>query len=154
MKPTARRLLAGAAGGLAAGLVLSALMARADVKDGTSELVKLQRRTAAKVRGGEADEQAGSGAGEALMAHGGHLALSALAGAAYGAATRNGSPVRDGLLFGAVFWTLAYGVTGPALGVTPAPWRDTAGSLAQHGALHALFGVLTGFTTDGIERRL
>jgi hypothetical protein len=48
---------------------------------------------------------------------------------------------------------LAYGVVGPAVGVTPKPWRDSPGSLAQHGLLHAVFGVGTAILADRLIQR-
>jgi hypothetical protein len=156
MRDTARHLAAGAAGGLAGGLVLSAVMLGLEARSGeASDLVRLQRRTAGRVGRPRRGERAPPTAAEEASAHAGHLALSAVAGAAYGVLKRDGtSPVAAGLAFGLGFHALAYGLVGPALGVAPRPWRDGAGSLVQHGLLHALFGAVTGVAADRLARRL
>jgi hypothetical protein len=90
-----------------------------------------------------------------MSAHAGHLTLSAIAGAAYGAMPPRGArPVPAGLAFGLGFFALAYGLVGPALGVTPKPWRGSPGSFLRQGMLHALFGVTTAAVADGLARRL
>ncbi|WP_246045322.1 catalase [Rubellimicrobium roseum] len=145
---TMRHAVAGAAGGLAAGLLLSGVIAGMGAAQGrASELVTLERRTLGRP---EHPDRSGSAREEAL-GHGGHLALSALAGAGYGAVHKGeGSPVAAGLAFGVGFWALAYGVVGPALGVTPRPWRDEPANLAQHALLHAVFGVATALAADRV----
>ena len=154
MGATLRHAAAGAAGGLAAGLLLSAAIAGMGAAQGkASELVALERRAARRAGRPPRRGDAPGTAGEEAISHGGHLALSALAGAGYGAASgRDASPAAAGLAFGAAFWALAYGVVGPALGVTPKPWRDSPSSLAQHGILHAVFGVATALATDRLVR--
>lgn len=156
LNPTARRIAAGAAGGLAAGTLLTLVMlgmeaARAE----PSELVTLKRRTVKRAGGREPRERAEPTVGEQLLSHGGHLALSAAAGVAYGAAKPdNVSPAVAGTVFGLGFWALAYGLVGPALRVTPKPQDDTPASLAQHGLLHVLFGVTTAVVADRVARRI
>jgi hypothetical protein len=156
MREEARHLLAGAAGGLAAGVLTSAMMMGMQAKEGgASELGRLERRTAGRLGLPHRPEDAPAVPAEEALAHGGHLALSVLAGAGYGLATRGGgaSPVLAGLTFGLGFHLLAFGVVGPALGVTPKPWRDSASNQLQHAALHALFGVVTGVVTQQLARR-
>jgi hypothetical protein len=77
-----------------------------------------------------------------------------VAGASYGLATRGdgASPVLGGLVFGLGFHAVAYEMLGPALGVTPAPWRDSGANQLQHAALHAVFGVVTAVVTDRLAR--
>lgn len=107
-----------------------------------SELIELERATAAKldVSVPAADEPAT--VGEQVVTHGGHLALSALAGLAYAAAVDDGADdARSGAAFGAAFFVAAYGITGPLLGVTPAPWRQPPVRAVQHPVVHVLFGV-------------
>ena len=149
---TMRHAVAGATGGLAAGVLLSGIIAGMGAAQGrASELVTLERRTLGRP---ERPETSGA-VGEEMLAHGGHLALSAIAGASYGAVHRGeGSPLAAGLAFGVGFWALAYGAVGPSLGVTPKPWRDSPSSLAQHAMLHALFGVATALAAERIAPRL
>jgi len=156
MRGEARHALAGAAGGLAAGVMTSAIMLAMQAKEGgASELGRLERRAAGRLGLPHRDEAAPAARAEEALAHGGHLALSALAGAGYGLATRHdsASPVLAGLAFGLGFHLLAFGLVGPAMGVTPKPWRDSASNQLQHAALHALFGVVTGVVTQQLARR-
>lgn len=157
MSAGARRMAAGAAGGLAAGAMLSVVMMGMQVRQGgPSELGRLERRAASRAGLSHRPESAAASAGEEIGAHAGHLALAALAGAGYGLATRGdgASPVLGGMVFGLGFHALAYGLLGPALGVTPAPWRDSAANQVQHAALHAMFGVATALVTDRVDRAL
>ncbi len=97
----------------------------------------------------------GAGAGEQTVSHGGHLVLSAVAGAVYGAAKPDGvSPVVAGTVFGATSYGLAYGVLGPVLRVTPKLTRDTTASVVQHGRFHVLFGVTTAVVADRVAKHI
>lgn len=85
----------------------------------------------------------------------GHLVLSLVSGAAYGAAKPGGAPpLLAGAVFGAGFYALAYGVLGPALRVTPPLSRDTSSSIVQHGLFHVVFGVITALVADRVSRRI
>ncbi len=148
------RAAAGAVGGLAGGLLVSAvLLLKQAVTGQPSDLVQLQRklaspRTPSWVQGDANLQEEGA-------AHGRHLALSAASGALYGALKPDGvAPIEAGLAFGMGFLALAYGGAGPALRVAPPPWRDTPASNLQHVAVHALFGVATALVADRLQRRL
>ena len=152
----ARRAISGTAGGLAAGALLSAIFLALEAAVGEpSDLVKLKRRTARLVGVPQPRERARSEAGEQVLSHGGHLALSAASGLLYGRVKPDGvPPVVAGTVFGAAFYGLAYGVLGPALGVTPRLSRDSKASIVQHGMFHLLFGVTTAVTADRVARRI
>jgi hypothetical protein len=153
MNPTASRITAGAAGGLAAGLLISAIMIGMEAAGEPSELVQLKRR--ARRRLGARRHVGSPTIGEQLWSHGGHLALSAASGAVYGAATkRDAPPLLAGTAFGGGFYALAYGIIGPLAGVSPKLWRDSGANIAQHGALHIMFGVVTAFVARSVGRRL
>ncbi|WP_207540812.1 catalase family protein [Sabulicella rubraurantiaca] len=156
MSPTLRHALAGAAGGLAAGAVVSALFLGTEaVRREPSDLVKLQRKAADRAGLDYRGEEESPSVLEELAGHGGHLALSTVAGAAYGATVKDEhSPLMAGLAFGLGFHALAFGVVGPALGLTPPPWRDSVGSQAKHAGLHVLYGVMTGVVAERVARRM
>lgn len=145
----------GLVGGLAGGLLTSGMMLAGELRDGApSDLTRLERRTAQRLglphRGVDADATAG----EQVVGHAGHLALSALAGAAYGAICNpHRSTIAQGAAFGLGFYALAYGVIGPALGVVKAPWQDTPASVAQRAGIHALFGVVTAVVAGRVAGR-
>ena len=144
---------AGAAGGLIGGLLVSAAMVVKQALMGQpSDLVQLERKAAGARLPPRL--QAQGSAGEEAVAHGGHLAVSILSGAAYGVLKPDRTaPVPAGLAFGLSFWALAYGGVGPALDLTPAPRREPAGGHAQHLLLHAVFGMATALVADRILRR-
>ncbi len=122
---------------------------------GPHELVRLKRRTGAGLGRFERPEWRDASAGEELVSHGGHLALSAAAGAAYGAAKPEGaSPLVAGAVFGAGFYALAYGLAGPVLGVSPKLWKDSKASVARHGMLHLVFGVATALVAERVAKRI
>ncbi len=151
-----RRVVSGTVGGLAAGALLSAIFLVLEAAvDEPSDLVKLKRRTARLAGLTQKPDRARSHAGEQIVAHGGHLALSAASGLAYGIVKPAGlPPVVAGSLFGAAFYGVAYGALGPALGITPRLSRDTTASIVQHGMFHVLFGVATAVTADRVGRRI
>ncbi len=156
LNASARKVVAGAVGGLAAGALLSAIFLGTEAAAGEpSDLVKLKRRTGRTLGRSEQRDRARPDIGDQIVSHGGHLALSLAAGAAYGAAKPDAaSPVVAGAVFGAGFYALAYGALGPALRVTPKLSRDTPSSIVQHGLFHVLFGVATAVVADRVARRI
>ena len=156
LNATARKLVSGSLGGLAAGVLLSAFFLGLESASGEpSDLIKLKRRTVRRAGWRDKRDRAWADAGEQAFAHGGHLALSVVAGAAYGMAKPDTMPpLAAGTLFGAGFYALAYGAAGPGLGVTPKLTRDTPASIVQHGLFHILFGVVTALVTEEAARRL
>ncbi len=108
------RAVGAVAGGLAAGLALSAVMLLGEKLSGKpSELIELERATAAKLAVPTPTGDTTAIATEQVVTHGGHLALSALAGLAYAAAVDEDAdgPVA-GAAFGAAFFVIAYGSPG------------------------------------------
>ena len=148
-----QRAAAGAVGGLAGGLLVSAVLLLKRAFTGQpSDLVQLQRKLVSpripSWMQGDADLS------KEGTAHGAHLALSAASGALYGALKPAGvPPVEAGLAFGMGFLALAYGGAGPALHLTPPPTRDTPANNLQHVAVHALFGVAVAVVAERLERR-
>ncbi len=153
---SARKVVAGAVGGLAAGALLSAIfLGMETAADEPSDLVKLKRRTGRVIGRAESWDRARPGAGDQAVSHAGHLALSLAAGAAYGAAKPDAaSPLVAGGVFGAGFYALAFGVLGPALRITPPLRTDPSSSIVRHGLFHVLFGVTTAVVADRVARRI
>lgn len=157
MSATIRDLIAGGLGGLAGGVAVSAMMLAMEQRTGApSELVKLGRKTAARLGAPHRLRGADPDSAEQAMSHGGHLALSAAAGAllptlrhATGLST-----VPAGLLFGLGFYLLAWGGADPALSLTPTPAQEGAATVGQRLMIHAVFGTVTAFVADRFARRL
>lgn len=126
------RITGAVTGGVVAGLALSAVMLAGEKITGKpSELIELERKVAAKLG---ISTPAGDATGhEQLITHGGHLALSALAGPAYaGIVDEKADGVKSGDAFGFAFFVAACGLAGPFLGVTPPPFRESPLRAVQH----------------------
>ncbi len=114
-----KRMAGAIAGGLVAGLGLTAMMMLQEKKSGKpSELTDLGRASAAKLGRVTSPADQLPSPSEQAVTQGGHLALSALAGATYAAATDDAAdPLMSGIAFGLAFYVAAHWITGPALGV-------------------------------------
>ena len=156
MNETARHLAAGAAGGVLAGLAISAIFLAGEAVTGRpSDLIAMNRKAAGKLGLDAPAEGSPPTLAEELVGHGGHLALSAASGAAYALAVRGeGDAALRGLAFGLGFHALAFGVVAPAAGLAPPVWRDDPRNQALHIGLHALFGVVTGVAAARLAKRL
>lgn len=158
MDRTTRGIVAGTAGGLVAGLVLTGAMlgSQAAGLDKADDMVRIVRRAGRELRLGRRRLDERPSVPEEAAAQGLHLALSAAIGAVYGAFHRRIglSAVPSGLLLGLGFYPLAFGVAGPALGVTEKPWDTEPRLLGQRALLHAVFGVVTALVTRQVARRL
>ncbi len=140
-----RRLAGAVAGATVAGLGLSALMMLGERKTGKpSELIDLERRSAAKLGREVPPPDRLPTAGEQALTQGGHLLLSALSGVAYAVATdEEAEMVPSGIAFGLAFYGVAHWLTGPALGVKQPEWRSEPSTIGMHAVNHVLFGLAT-----------
>lgn len=156
LNATARRITAGIIGATAAGILVSAVLAGLEAASGEpSDLIKLKRRSIANLGGAAQADNADPSVGEQIVAHGGHLALSGVSGAIYGALTPDDvSPVVAGSIFGGAFYLLAYGLVGPSARISPVLWRDSRSSIAIHRLIHMLFGITTAVVARQAARRL
>ena len=141
----ARRMAGAVAGGLVAGLGITALLIAGERKSGEpSEVVTLERKTAEKLGIDTPPADSLPSAREQAVTQGGHLLLSAAAGAIYAATVdEEASVVGSGLLFGAAFYAAMHWVTGPLLGVKPPEWHADAKTIGMHSANHLAFGLVT-----------
>ena len=157
MENLTREVTAGAAGGLAGGIVLTGAMLAAErlgLVD-KSLPVKVERWTAYHAGVDPEDLKGPVTIGEEAVAHSGHLVASAALGATYGVlrARYDAPAVSSGLVFGLGLFALNLGVIGPALTITRKPWNERPRILGQRAVLHALFGVVTAVVAERIARR-
>ncbi|WP_206245754.1 hypothetical protein [Novosphingobium terrae] len=133
------------AGGLVAGLAITAMLIAGERNSGTaSELTQLERVSAEKLKLATPLPGALPSAREQALVQGGHLALSALAGAAYAATVDEDAPiVASGIGFGLAFYALAHWIAGPLLGVKAPEWTSARKVIAMHTLNHIGFGLLT-----------
>ncbi len=134
------------AGALVAGLGISALLLAGERKSGEpSELATLERAGAEKLGVHPTpDADRLPDAREQAVIQGGHLLLSAAAGAAYAASVdEDAGVVASGLGFGLAFYAAMHWVLGPLLGIKQPEWRAEAGTIAMHAANHLALGLAT-----------
>lgn len=133
------------AGGLLAGLAMTAMLIAGERKSGKpSELTQLERVGAEKLKFDTAPPGDLPSAKEQAFVQGGHLALSALAGATYAATVDEDAPsLASGIGFGLAFYALAHWITGPLLGVKAPEWTSTRKVIVLHTLNHIGFGLIT-----------
>lgn len=151
-----RDVAAGAAGGTVAGLLLTAMFLGLERTSGQpSDIVQLGRRTANRLGSPYQHQNSMPALDEQATYHGGHLALSAAMGALY-PATRALPGMRGiggGLLFGAAFYPVMWGLLGPALKLTPTPRAEGLATAARRVGIHAAFGLVTALVANAISPR-
>lgn len=148
-----KRWVGALAGGLVAGLGITALLISGERKSGEpSELAKLERAAADKLGLDTPPADQLPSAGEQAFIQGGHLVLGLLAAAAYAAVTDEDTPVvAGGLAFGAAFYVAMHWLIGPALGVKQPEWRVDRATLAMHTINHLVFGLTTAATSRAAQ---
>ncbi|MCH2488476.1 MAG: hypothetical protein MK010_12185, partial [Erythrobacter sp.] len=139
------RLIGAMAGGLVAGLAITALLIKGEQDRGEpSELADLERTTADRLGGETPPADSLPDAREQAVIQSGHLALSLAAGAAYAAATDEDTPVvASGIGFGLAFYAAAHWLAGPILGLKQPEWKTGSKGIAMHTANHIGFGLIT-----------
>ena len=150
-----RRMAGAVAGGLVAGLGITALLMAGERKSGEpSEIVTLERKTAEKLGIDTPAADALPSSREQAITLGGHLLLSAAAGAVYAATVdEEASVIGSGLMFGAAFYAAMHWITGPLLGVKPPEWQADAKTIGMHSVNHAVFGLVTALGAKLATRR-
>lgn len=139
------RVAGAVAGGLVAGLGITALLMMQERKTGKpSELTDLERAGAARIGRSPPPADHLPDAREQAVIQGGHLLLSALAGMAYAVSTdENAKVVPSGLTFGIAFYAAAHWIAGPALGLKRPEWKSDLPTIGMHTTNHLLFGLIT-----------
>ncbi|WP_188908285.1 hypothetical protein [Aureimonas endophytica] len=140
---------------MTAGIGITALLVAGERKSGQpSELAALERASEASLGLRLRDHNALPGASEQAFIQGGHLLLSAVAGATYAVVTDEDSGVlKSGIMFGLFFYAAMHWVVGPMLGVKKPEWRSDAATIGMHTANHILFGLATAAGAKFFSRR-
>lgn len=151
-----RRMAGAVAGALVAGVALTAMtMVQERKTRKPSELTDLERAGAAKLGAHTPAAASPPEAREQIVAQGGHLLLSALAGAAYAATTDEDADVLpSGIAFGVAFYAAAHWITGPALGLKQPEWKSDLPTIGMHAVNHILFGLATAAGAKAATRAL
>ena len=141
-----KRMAGAIAGGLVAGLGITAMMMAGEKKSGTpSELTDLERAGARQlgVRAVPPSDRLPDAAEQAVV-QGSHLLLSATAGAVYAATVDEDAGVLpSGIVFGLAFYAAMHWITGPLLGLKKPEWQADAATIGTHTMVHLVFGVAT-----------
>ncbi len=150
-----KRLAGAIAGGLIAGLGITALLVAGERRSGQpSELATLERNAARKLGVDAPADDVLPSIGEQAVVQGGHLLLSAAAAAVYAVSVDEEARVLpSGVGFGLAFYAVAHWIVGPLLGVKQPEWRGGAGTIGMHGANHLLFGMATAAGARFARRR-
>lgn len=140
-----RRTAGAVAGGLVAGLAITALLVAGERKNRKpSELTNLKRADARQFGLHTPDTRVLPDAREQVIVQGAHLALSAVAGATYAAVTDENTPLlASGLGFGLAFYVAAHWVAGPLLKLKRPEWQSGGTTIASHMLNHLGFGLIT-----------
>lgn len=139
------RMAGAVAGGLIAGIGLTALMIAGEKKSGKpSELIALGRASARKLDVRPPPTNRLPDATEQAVVQGGHLLLSAMAGVAYAAAfDEDAQVIPSGIGFGLAFYAAMHWLSGPLLGVKTLEWRADPATIGMHTLNHVVFGLAT-----------
>jgi hypothetical protein len=138
--------MAGAiAGALVAGLGITALMIAGEKKSSKpSELALLERAGAHRLGVHVPPDDRLPDATEQAAIQGGHLLLSAAAGAVYAATVdEDADVVPSGIAFGLAFYAAMHWIAGPALGLKKPEWQADTGTIGLHAINHVAFGLAT-----------
>jgi len=114
-----KRMAGAIAGGLVAGLGITAMMMAGEKKSGIpSELTDLERAGARQFGVRSLPSSDLPDAAEQAIVQGSHLLLSAAAGAVYAAIVdEDAGIVPSGIMFGLAFYAAMHWITGPLLGL-------------------------------------
>ena len=140
-----KRMAGAIAGGLVAGLGLTAMMMAGEKKSGiASELTDLERAGARQLGVRSLPSSDLPDAAEQAIVQGSHLLLSAAAGAVYAAIVdEDAGIVPSGIMFGLAFYAAMHWITGPLLGLKKPEWQADAATIGTHTMVHLVFGVAT-----------
>ncbi len=145
-RPVDGRRLAGAiAGGLVAGVGISAMLMRSERRSSEpSEIANIKRAGLAKLGREVPSQEQLPDTREQVVIQGGHLLLSAAAGAAYALTTEcYAALLPGGIAFGLAFYGAMHWIVGPTLGLKSPEWRSDRTTLVMHTVNHVGFGLVT-----------
>ncbi len=147
-------LVAGAVGGLAAGLIMTAFMTAAKETGMVEQPVPLKfERAFEEVAGVE--ERVGP-TQAMVLSQAEHLAFSAALGAGYGvlSASLDLPALPAGPLYGLGVYALMLGGVGPMLDVTAGPWNEEATTAGRRVMMHLMYGTVTALVADRVRQEL
>ncbi len=149
-------IVAGAIGGLAAGLMMSAVMTAGKQTGMIEEPLPLKFERKFEEAAG-LEEQERPGPTQAMvLSQAEHLLFSAALGAGYG--VLNGMldlpPIPTGPLYGLGIYTLMLGGVGPALDVTAGPWNEAPQTAGRRVMMHAVYGMVTALVYERVRQEL
>jgi hypothetical protein len=146
-------ILAGVAGGLAGGTVMTVVMLMGKKTGMIPDPLPIKIEREIEERRGL--EEKTSPQQEKILAFAGHYLVSALFGAGYGLLhwATNISPILAGPLYGLGVYTLNLVGVGPAAQLTPGPWREEPLTVGRRMMMHAVFGTVTAFVSSKVSQK-
>ncbi|HEV2124139.1 MAG TPA: hypothetical protein VGW38_15355 [Chloroflexota bacterium] len=142
--------LAGAMGGLAGGVAMSAMMMMGKKAGIVQTPVPVKVERWVEDQAGVPTHDRADGMQEMGIAQGGHLLLSAAFGAGYGALRGAYSlpAMPSGPLYGLGLYALNLGGIAPTLGITPGPWNEEPMTAGRRMMMHLMYGAVTALLTE------
>ena len=147
-------LVAGAVGGLAAGLIMTAFMTAAKETGMVEQPVPLKFERAFEQAAGV--EQRVGPTQAMVLSQAEHLAFSAALGAGYGmlSGSLDLPALPAGPLYGLGVYALMLGGVGPMLDVTAGPWNEELTTTGRRVLMHLMYGTVTAVVADRVRREL
>ncbi len=149
-------LVAGVAGGLAAGTVLALVMAVGKKTGVIPEPLPLKVEQEVEERADVQGET--TPAQKNLLALGGHYLLSAVFGALYGlfrwVTGSRFSAIPTGPLYGLSTYAVNLVGLGPAMDLTSSPQEEKPVTVGRRVMMHAVFGTVTAFVAKKVRARM
>jgi hypothetical protein len=149
-----RDIAAGAIGGLAGGLVMTAFMVIGSRVGLVDEPLPQKTEHWVEDQMGVRDRPAPLQ--EEIIGQGSHLVFAAALGALYGGflASRDLPALPTGPLFGLASYAVDLAGIGPALGITKGPWNEEPTTIGRRMMMHTVFGTVTALVTEQLRREL
>jgi hypothetical protein len=146
---------AGAVGGLAGGMAMTAFMVGATKAGVITSSLPL--RTDRWIQGSPNITAPPQSAQEQARAQAMHLAYSAMLGAGFGilsATLHLKKPVPSGPLYGMGIYAINLLGVLPLFGLTKGPWNESKMTVARRVMMHNVFGLVTALVTKKVRQRL
>ena len=147
-------LVAGAVGGLAAGLIMTAVMTAAKQTGMVEQPLPLKFERSFEEMAGV--EQRPGPTQAMVLSQGEHLLFSAALGASYGllSASLDLPAIPAGPLYGLSIYAIMLGGVGPMLDVTAGPWNEEPMTAGRRMMMHLMYGTVTAVVADRVRREL
>jgi uncharacterized membrane protein YagU involved in acid resistance len=147
-------IVAGTVGGLAGGLIMTAVMTMGKKTGMIERPLPLRAERWAEEQAGVAEKTGPQQ--EQVLSQGMHLGYSALLGAGYGAlrSVLDAPAIPSGPLYGLSIYALNLGAIFPALNLTKGPLQEEPMTVGRRMMMHVAFGMAAGLVSEKVRERM